>query len=197
MSTLAIYGDAGQELVDESHPVADGPAQMAGVARPWEEAVGGAVADRLVIMRTGVVFDNDTAAHGRLSRLARFGLGGRIAAGTQWVSWIHIADFLRAVTFIREHGELDGVVHITSPEPVQNRDMMAALRRSVGRPWALPTPTPLVHLGARLMGSDPALALTGRRCVPGRLIDAGYAFDFPTFDAALVDLHNRRAGRSR
>jgi NAD dependent epimerase/dehydratase family enzyme len=62
MSTLAIYGDAGQDIVDEDHPAAGGPPQMAGVARPWEEAVQDARTNRLVVMRTGIVLDHGTPA---------------------------------------------------------------------------------------------------------------------------------------
>lgn len=188
MSTLAIYGDAGQRVVDETHPVADGPPQMAGVARPWEEAVAGAVTDRLVILRTGIVLDRGTPAFDRLARLTRFGLGGRISTGDQWISWIHIEDLLHAIGFLRGRADLDGVVHLTAPEPIRNRDMMASLRRALRRPWSPPTPKPLVHAGALLMRTDPALALTGRRCVPRRLTEAGFDFEHPTFDDALADL---------
>ena len=188
MSTLAIYGDAGEGVVDETHPVADGPPQMPGVARPWEEAVRGAPAERLVVMRTGLVLDRGTPAFDRLARLAKRGLGGRISTGEQWVSWIHSEDFLSAIAFLCGHGDLDGVVHVTAPNPVKNRDMMRALRRAFGRPWSPPTPRPLVHLGAALMRTDAALALTGRRCVPRRLTDAGFDFMYPTFDDALADL---------
>ena len=188
MSTLAIYGDAGQGVVDEQHPVADGPPQMSGVARPWEQAVGQPATDRLVIMRTGIVLDHGTPAFDRLVHLTKLGLGGRISTGEQWISWVHVDDFLRAVQFIRDHEDITGIVHITAPNPIQNRDMMAALRIALHRPWSPPTPKPLVHFGALLMRTDPALALTGRRCVPTRLLDAGFEFNHPHFDSALQDL---------
>jgi hypothetical protein len=193
MSTLAIYGDAGQDIVDETHPVADGPPQMAGVAGPWEDAARGAAAERLVVMRTGIVLDHGTPAFDRLTRLTKLGLGGRISTGEQWTSWIHTDDFLRAVRFLRDHDDLDGVVHLAAPNPIQNRDMMSSLRRALHRPWSPPTPKPLVHLGAMLMRTDPALALTGRRCVPRRLADAGFDFEYPAFDQALTDLTKRTA----
>jgi uncharacterized protein (TIGR01777 family) len=188
MSSLAIYGDAGQDIVGEDHPVAHGPPQMPGVARPWEEAVEGAAADRLVTMRTGIVLDRGTPAFDRLVQLTKLGLGGRISTGTQWISWIHCADYLSAVRFIRDHHDIDGIVHVTAPNPIQNRDMMAALRKAVGRPWSPPTPRPLVHLGALLMRTDPALALTGRRCAPHRLLDGGFEFAHPTFASAIEEL---------
>ncbi len=192
MSTLAIYGDAGQDIVDEEHPVADTPPQMPGVARPWEEAARDAVADRLVVMRTGIVLDHGTPAFDRLVRLTKLGLGGRISTGRQWTSWIHVDDFLRAVRFIRDHDEIAGIVHLTAPNPIRNLDMMASLRHALGRPWSPPTPKPLVHLGTLLMQTDPALALTGRRCVPRRLLAAGFDFDHPTFESAVEGLLEAR-----
>ena len=188
MSTLAIYGDAGQGVVNEGHAVADGPPQMAGVARPWEEAAHGARSDRQVVLRTGIVLDRGAPAFERLTKLTKLGLGGRISRGHQWVSWIHVDDFLAALRFVCEEPSIDGVVHVTSPNPIQNRDMMRELRSAMHRPWSPPTPKPLVHLGALLMRTDPALALTGRRCVPRRLLDAGFAFEHPTLAAALDDL---------
>lgn len=193
MSTLAIYGDAGQGVIDEHHPIADGPPQMAGVARPWEEAAADAPATRLVVLRTGIVLDRGSPAYDRLVRLTKLGLGGRIGSGEQWVSWIHVDDFVEAIRYLCEHTELAGVVHVTSPNPIQNRDMMATLRAELHRPWSIPTPRPLVHLGALLMRTDPALALTGRRCVPRRLTAAGFDFTHARFDAAVRDLNTPTA----
>lgn len=185
MSTLAIYGDAGEGVIDESHPPADGPPQMAGVATVWEAAAEGAKADRLVLLRTGIVLGRETPAFDHLATLTRLGLGGRIASGNQWISWLHVDDFLRALEFVIGTEAIDSAIHLTAPNPVQNRDMMRTLRAAFRRPWSPPTPRPLVHLGALLMRTDPALALTGRRCVPRRLLDAGFAFEVPTFDEAV------------
>lgn len=192
MSTLAIYGDAGQVIIDERHPPADRPPQMAGVARPWEQAAQEARADRFVVLRTGIVLDPDTPAYERLTRLTKLGLGGRISKGDQWISWIHVDDFLRALRFLCDPSDIDGVVHVTAPNPIQNQDMMAALRAALHRPWSPPTPKPLVYLGAMFMRTDPALALTGRRCVPKRLLDAGFEFEHGTFSDALDALHGAR-----
>lgn len=196
-STLAIYGDAGEQVLDESAPPATGPPQMAGVAKAWEAAVDGANARRLVTLRTGIVLDNDTPALERLLSLARWGLGGRVGPGTQWISWIHIDDWLAIVSSLLDPvgPALAGTVHATGPQPVRNADLMAALRRSVGRPAAPPTPAAIVRLGAVVLRTDPALALTGRRAVPARLLDAGFEFRFPDIDEALRNLKLRdRAG---
>jgi len=185
MSTLAIYGDAGEAVIDEQHPPAAGPPQMAGVARAWEHAAQGARTGRTVVLRTGIVLDTGTPAFDRLTKLTRRGLGGRIGSGNQWVSWLHIDDFLRAIRFALETPALGGIVHLTSPNPIRNRDMMATLRSRLHRPWSPPMPEALVRLGARLLRTDPALALTGRRCVPTRLRQVGFTFSHPTFAEAV------------
>lgn len=192
-STLAIYGDGGEAILDESSSPADGPPQMAGVARAWEAAANEVGAGRQVVMRTGIVLDRDTPAMDRLSGLVRWGLGGRIASGRQWVSWIHITDFLAVVRRGLEDDSLTGVVHVTSPNPVRNAELMATLRKVLHRPAALPTPAALVHLGARILGTDPALALTGRRCVPARLLESDFTFTYPRLDAALEELLSNRS----
>lgn len=192
-STLAIYGDAGDQVLDETAPVAEGPPQMAGVARAWEGAVQDARADRLVVLRTGIVLDNDTPALDRLASLTRWGLGGRVSSGRQWISWIHIEDWLAIVREALEPASagLEGVVHATGPDPVRNADLMAALRVALRRPPAPPTPAVLVRLGAMLLRTDPALALTGRRAVPARLLAGGFSFAHPRLDEALADLVDR------
>lgn len=189
-STLAIYGDAGEQVLDETAPPADGPPQMAGVAKAWEAAAGGAAAERVAVLRTAVVFDTGTPALDRLLGLARWGLGGRIAGGRQWTSWLHVDDWLAILREVLEPtaAPLAGVVHVTSPNPVRNAELMAAFRAAAHRPAAPPTPAPLVRLGALLMRTDPALALTGRRAVPARLLAQGFRFAHPDLALALADL---------
>lgn len=192
-STLAIYGDGGDTVLDENSPPADGPAQMAGVAREWEHAATGASAGRQVVLRSGVVLDRDTPALDRLAGLTRWGLGGRVGSGRQWVSWLHITDLLAIVRRCLDDATVTGVLHATSPYPVRNTELMATLRQVLHRPPTPPTPAPLVHLGARLLRTDPALALTGRRCTPSRLLDAGFTFTYPHLLPALQDLLGGRA----
>jgi uncharacterized protein (TIGR01777 family) len=190
-STAAIHGDAGETLVDEDTPPADGPPQMTDVARAWEEAAAGARADRQVVLRTSVVLDRGTPALDRLVRLTKLGLGGRIASGRQWISWLHIDDWLAIARWslgIEDSEPPAGVVVASAPNPVRNTELMAALRKHLHRPPAPPTPAPLVTLGAVLLRTDPALALTGRRAVSRRLAEAGYRFRYPYLDGALADL---------
>jgi uncharacterized protein (TIGR01777 family) len=191
-STLAIHGDAGERLVTEDTPPADGPPQMADVAKAWEAAAADAPAGRKVVLRTSIVLDRDTPALDRLAGVVRWGLGGRVGSGQQWFSWIHIEDWLRLAVQLLEGrgpaGALSGVVVATAPEPVRNEDLMRILRATLHRPPSPPTPTWAVKLGSLLLRTDPALGLTGRRAMPARLLDSGFAFEYPRLDAALSDL---------
>ena len=196
-STLALHGDGGDTEVDESTPAAAGPPQQAGVARAWEAAAADAPAGRTVLLRTSVVLDRDTPALDRLVDLVRRGLGGRIGSGEQWFSWIHVEDWLAAVVWALREDDVTGPVVLSSPGPVRNAELMAALRRVLRRPAAPPTPALLVRAGARLLDSDPALALTGRRAVPRRLLDAGFDFAHPELEEALRDLLGPRTRLGR
>lgn len=192
-STAAVHGDAGETPVDEDTTPADGPPQMAGVARAWEDAAAGVNAARQVVLRTSIVFDRDTPALDRLVRLTRLGLGGRIASGRQWVSWLHIEDWLAIARWGLAIDELatpasSGVLLATSPNPVRNAELMSTLRAALHRPAAPPTPELLLRAGAVLLRTDPALALTGRRAVSRRLAEAGFDFRYPHLDEALADL---------
>lgn len=191
-STLAIYGDAHDAVLTEESPLADGPPQMTEVAKAWERAAEGVNAERRVILRTSIVLDRDTPALDRLTGIVRWGLGGRIASGQQWFSWIHVADWLSiAVQALEGQGpasSLTGVVHATSPHPIRNVDLMRTLRKNLRRPAAPPTPAWAVQAGSRLLGTDPALALTGRRALPARLLEADFAFAYPEFEGAISNV---------
>jgi hypothetical protein len=191
-STTAIWSDADETRCDEDTPVPVGLPQMTGVAAPWEAAFDGANTAHGVILRTSIVLDRDSPALRRLVGLTKAGLGGRISDGRQWVSWIHVTDWL---TIVRDCLGLTegrsippGLLVAATNHPVRNRDLMAALRRHLHRPPAPPTPAALLRLGAVLLRSDPALGLTGRHATSKVLRDNGFDFQFPTLDAALADL---------
>ena len=189
MSTLAIYGDAGEMQLDESSLPADGPEQMAGVAKVWEEALPEIDGCRRVFLRTGIVLDRGTPALNRLVTITKMFLGGSVSSGKQWVSWIHVEDFIRALKFIVTNANLNGAVHITSPNPVRNKELMATLRTVLRMPWSPPTPALVIRLGSRfIFKTDPLLALTGRCALPTKLISAGFEFRRPELRPALDDL---------
>jgi NAD dependent epimerase/dehydratase family enzyme len=125
------------------------------------------------------------------SNLVRIGLGGHQGNGRQFVSWIHDADFARAVDFLIARDDLTGPVNFASPNPLPNREFMAILREAWDVPNGLPIPTPLLAIGAFLLRTETELVLKSRRVVPTRLLNAGFQFDFPNWPAAAEDLVHR------
>lgn len=200
LGTLAIYGEGGDQLLDETVvPSGLGPRQMVTVALAWEHAVHHATRDldRLVLLRAGVAIGADDPATTQLSRLARVGLGGTIGSGRQWLSWIALPDLLRIIELALDDAEVAGIYHACAPAPITNAELMAAIRTQVGRRAGLPSPAALTRVGALLLGADPALALTGRRGVPARLLDHGFAFEHERFDTALAAARGDARGRAR
>lgn len=194
VATLAIFGDAGDQVIDEnSVPPSDGPRQMVTVARAWETAFAEATADvdRAVLLRCAVAIGPNDPALEQLTRLVRFGLGGRIASGRQWVSWIALPDLLDVFVRAIDGPDMEGLYHVTAPRPITNAEMMATLRRIHGRRFGLPSPALVTKVGAWALGSDPGLALTGRRGVPRRLTDEGHTFAFPDFESAAREALGR------
>jgi uncharacterized protein len=208
MSTATIYADRSDEpgnpANDEATGVIGGEEAhtplyweySVRIARRWEEAQAEAElpATRRVALRTAMVMSPDRGGvFDVLLRMARLGLGGRVAGGRQYVSWIHGADFVAAIAFLLE-GDLAGPVNLAAPEPVPQAELMAGLRRAWGG-WAgavgLPATTAMARLGAWAMRSDTELLLKSRRVVPGRLLDAGFGFAHPTWAEAAEDLVGR------
>jgi hypothetical protein len=169
-----------------------------GLVKAWEDAFFSTPTRRTrkVALRTSLVF---SPMPGNifmvLSNLVRFGLGGTQGSGRQYVSWMHEADFARAVEFLIEHEEMDGPVNLAAPNPLPNREFMAALREAWNRPNGVWAPAPLIELGALLLRTESELVLKSRRVVPGRLLDAGFGFEFPEWPEAAADLVRRWKAR--
>ncbi|MEM9467354.1 MAG: DUF1731 domain-containing protein [Actinomycetota bacterium] len=190
LSSLAIFGDAGDEVITEATPVpTDGPRQQVEVCRRWEAAFEQAAAgiDRRVLLRPAITIGGaGDPATAQLTRLARLGLGGPVAGGRQWVSWIGAEDMFDLLEQAVIDPDVDGLYHLASPAPATNAEMMAAYRAAVGRRFGVPSPAIVARVGAWLLGSDPALAITGRRCVPQRLLDEGHRFRSTAIDQAVA-----------
>jgi uncharacterized protein len=123
-----------------------------------------------------------------LLRLVRLGLGGRAGDGRQYVSWIHGADFVRALDYIVADESFSGAVNVAAPNPLPNERFMRELRAAWGTPIGIPSPAPLLEVGARLIGTETELVLKSRRVIPTRLAESGFTFTFPTWDLAAADL---------
>jgi hypothetical protein len=180
---------------DEQNPSAKRWAERRGfssrVARDWEAAFFAAETPRTrkVALRSAIVLSPmPGSAFAVLSNLVRLSLGGRQGNGRQFVSWIHEADYARAVEFLIGREEMNGPVNLAAPNPLPNREFMAALRWVWDVPNGLPAPSLAIQLGAWLLRTEPELALQSCRAVPGRLLDAGFAFRFPEWTEAAENL---------
>ena len=161
------------------------------VACAWEKALNEAQTPvtRTVALRTAMVLGTGkNSVLPVLRRLVRLGLGGKTASGNQYVSWIHEEDFCRAVDWIIEHENLSGPVNVAAPNPITNREMMAALRNVCGMPFGLPAPSWMLEVGAFVLRTETELIIKSRRVVPVRLTESGFHFSFPQFRAALENL---------
>jgi uncharacterized protein (TIGR01777 family) len=183
-SAVGYYGDTGEETVDESSP--SGAGYAAEVVRQWEASTLAAeeAGVRVVHMRSGIVLSPEGATLGKLLRLFKFGVGGRLGSGRQWMSWIALADELAAIRFLAAHDDIAGAVNLTAPEPVRNAEFTKALARAVHRPAVFLVPSPALR--AVFGGFADEGPLASQRVVPSRLEAAGFDFAFDDIDAALT-----------
>ena len=184
-SAVGIYGDRGDEPIDETSP--PGTGFLAEVAKAWEQATRPAsdAGIRVVNLRIGIVLDPAGGALRRMLTPFRLGVGGRLGHGRQWFSWISREDLLRVIAFAAEHEPLAGPVLAVSPEPVTNRVFTKALGRALHRPAVLPVPAIALRVALGGMASE---LLASNRCRPARLLAAGFTFRHPQIDSCLQAL---------
>jgi uncharacterized protein (TIGR01777 family) len=185
-SAVGYYGDRGDAVVTES----DGPGESfdAEVTVEWEKAAREAEAAglRLAIVRTGQVLDAHGGMLGELLTPFKLGLGGPLAGGAQYVSWIHAEDEIGILLWALDGDGVSGVVNATAPSPATNREFSKALGRALGRPAIAPIPGFVLDLK---FGSEFGAVLRGgQRVVPQRTLELGYQFRHPQLDEALRDL---------
>jgi len=164
------------------------------VAKAWEEAFFAVPTPltRKVGIRSALTLSPDPGGvFDVLLGLVRHGLGGSQGKGTQFVSWIHEADFVGAIDLLIAREDFSGVVNLSSPNPLPNAEFMRVLREAWGARVGLPSPEWLLELGTFLMRTESELVLKSRRVVPGRLLSAGFQFLFPEWPAAARDLVSR------
>ncbi|KDN73433.1 TIGR01777 family oxidoreductase [Streptomyces olindensis] len=207
MSTATVYAHRFDAPHDEATGVIGGAepdvpgywAYSVEIAKAWERAQESADTPhtRKVALRTAMVMSPDRGGvFDVLLRLARLGLGGPVAGGAQYVSWIHDQDFVRAIEFLVARDDIDGPVNLAAPEPLPQRAFMRTLRAAWGVPVGLPATRWMAEVGAFVLRSDTELLLKSRRVVPGRLLEAGFTFDRPAWPEAADDLVRRlRGGR--
>ena len=204
-STATIYAHRFDAANDEATGIIDGSEPNApdtwrfsiDVATSWERVLNESPAPntRKVLMRSAIVMNPDPGSpFSTLLQLVRFGLGGQAGDGRQYMSWIHDRDFANAVLWLIEHEELEGPVNLASPNPLTNSEFMRVLRSAWGMPFGLPASEWMLEVGAFVLRSETELILKSRRVVPARLLQSGFAFQFPAWPDAAKELCQRARG---
>ncbi len=185
-SAVGIYGDRGAEWVDESSP--PGRGFLAEVCIEWERACDAARAAglRVVNARIGIALDAKGGALPAMALPIRFGVGGRLGSGAQYVSWISLDDLAAALSFAVDTPSLEGPVNCVAPAPVTNAELTAALARVLHRPAFLPVPAPLLRLALGAAADE--MLLGGARVSSKKLERAGFRFREPELEPALQRL---------
>jgi uncharacterized protein (TIGR01777 family) len=190
-SGISVYGDRGDEVLTEAS--GSGTGFLPSVVEAWEAATKPAATAgiRTASFRNGIVLSADGGALAKQLPLFRFGVGGRLGPGTQWVPWIAIDDEVSAIVHLLT-ADVEGPVNLCSPEPVTNATFTEVLGRVLGRPTLLPVPRfgPRLLLGRQLADE---LLFWSVRAVPERLTASGFTFAHPDLEDALRSVLGRPA----
>jgi uncharacterized protein (TIGR01777 family) len=186
-SAVGYYGDRGDEVLDESSSPGDD--FLAGVSVDWEKAAVQAQAKgaRVVLLRFSVILGQDGGALAKMLPAFRFFAGGPMGSGMQWFSWMHIQDLAAAVEIILLDEDMQGPFNCCSPHPQRNHDFAKVLGKAVGRPAFMKTPGFAVKM---IMGEMGNVILGSQRCVPQKLQQHGFEFQYPVLNNALENLLN-------
>ena len=184
-SAIGYYGDRGDSILDES--AGPGSNFAAEVAVAWEQAAHEAEDIlRLVVVRTGLVLDSREGLLKELLLPFKLGLGGPVAGGDQYMSWIHIDDEIGLLLWALDNERVSGTINATAPNPATNKELSKALGRVLHRPAVTPVPGFALKL---VLGSELAETVKGgQRVLPRRALDQGYSFEQPALEPALRDL---------
>lgn len=164
------------------------------VAKAWEQSLFDAPTPktRRIALRSAIMMSpRRGGVFSILLNLVRPGLGGSAGPGTQFVSWIHDADLIRAIEFLIAQPTFEGCVNLSSPNPLPNRDFMRAIREAYGIPFGLPATRWMLEIAAFFHRTETELLLKSRRVLPARLVNAGFEFAFPEWQGAARDLVRR------
>jgi uncharacterized protein (TIGR01777 family) len=183
-SAVGVYGSRGGGPLTEASP--PGTDFLASVCREWEAAASEAMAtSRVVLLRSGVVLAREGGALAQLALPFRFYAGGPVGTGEQFMSWIHVQDWVEMVRWALATPDVSGPLNVTAPFPVTNRELAQTLGRVLGRPSALRAPAFAVRLALGEMAD--ALVLGGQRVIPERASQGGFVFRYPTLEPALQE----------
>ncbi|WP_207421096.1 TIGR01777 family oxidoreductase [Desertivirga brevis] len=193
VTSATIYRHAEDCLQDEESGEI-GSGFSVEVCREWEDTFFSinTPSTRKIALRMGIVLGQQDGVFPRLLNMVKLGMGGKQGDGQQYVSWIHELDVARSIDWVVNHKDLEGTINCTAPHPLKNKDLMKLLRKAYDVPFGLPTPTWLLEVGARLIGTETELILKSRWVLPKRLLDSGFSFTFPDAASAVRDIITRK-----
>lgn len=188
--SAAIFGNSGDEVKVEDSPTGSGFSPE--VCKAWEKAFDryDTPKTRKVFLRIGMVLQQNGGILKPFLNMAKFGLGGKIGTGNQYMTWIHEQDFTDLIRYTILDADFKGIVHSASPFPVTNKEFMKTIRQSVNIPFGLPNPAIFIKIGAVFIGTEAELVLSGRRVVSSVLEKNGFKFKYPYLHDAVTRLLN-------
>jgi uncharacterized protein (TIGR01777 family) len=184
-SAVGYYGNGGDTELDErARAGSDFPAEL---CRTWEEAACTAeqYGVRVCLLRTGLVLSKHGGLLGRMLLPFKLALGARLGDGKQWMSWVHVDDYVAMVLCLLNDTSLNGAFNMTAPEPVTNAEFTQALAQALHRPALFVAPSFVLKLA---LGERACLLLEGQRVLPKQLVSSGFQFAHPRLEGALQDL---------
>ncbi|MFH0879163.1 MAG: TIGR01777 family oxidoreductase [Lentisphaerota bacterium] len=185
-SAIGYYGNRGHQLLNENSPAGSG--FLAEVCAEWEGVteLAATAGIRVVRMRLGAVLSPYGGILRRMLPIFRWGLGGPVGDGRQFMSWISMKDTIKAIQFLLGKDSIRGPVNLVSPQPVTNREFSKTLGRALSRPAFFPFPAFAVNLFFGEMGRE--LLLSSAQVEPNRLKEAGFVFQHPVLGHALEEM---------
>jgi uncharacterized protein len=194
-SSATIYRHALDRSMDEATGEL-GTGFSVDVCQQWEKVLAETQTPktRKVALRSAMVFGPGRGGvMEAFHRLVKFGLGGTMGKGTQFVSWIHAEDFARAIQWVMECPDLEGPINCASPNPLPNTEFMRTFREICRQPIGLPATRWMLELGAVFLRTETELLLKSRRVVPKKLLDSGFQFKYPRLREALGNIVNSKS----
>ena len=181
-SAIGIYGDRGNDLLDEQQPVAQD--FIGDVCSAWETAAQKAqgLGVRTVAIRIGLVLGAGGGSIDKMSLPFKLGLGGPMGSGRQWMSWVHIDDLNRLILHALDQDSMQGAYNGTAPHPVTNKQFAATLGKVLKRPALLPTPAFALRIA---LGEVAHLLTDSQRCKPDKVLATDFTYDHPHLEGAL------------
>jgi hypothetical protein len=185
-SAIGFYGFDENKTFTEDNEVGTG--FLAEVSYKWEQAAAGLneITERLVVIRSGIVFSKDGGALPKMVLPFKFFAGGKMGGGKQWLSWIDIEDEVEALLFLLNNKQCKGVYNLVSPQPVQQYKLANAIGKALGRPSFLTVPAFAIKLALGEMGNE--LLLQGTKALPKRLLEEGFDFHYTDIAESLNDI---------